>query len=243
MTEHEWLTGNDLRRMFEFVAWKASDRKVLLFGVACCRRIGHLFTDERHWPAIEVVEQFAEGKATVAELEEAERWAESRFHAAYLEIVGQDCGYCDPRVEPYRAGWCLTGCSPRREKPPYRMGAAVESAWAAASICNWADLPPGRRPFHEATPAPASVAAQAALLRDVFVNPFRPVAPEPFWFSASAVAIAREIYDERRYWNLHILADALEEAGCTSAELLDHCRSGGEHVRGCFVLDLVLDQH
>jgi hypothetical protein len=52
--------------------------------------------------------------------------------------------------------------------------------------------------------------------------------------------MARRIYDERAFHDLPILADALEEAGCTDAEILAHCRSSGEHVRGCWVVDLVL---
>ena len=37
-----------------------------------------------------------------------------------------------------------------------------------------------------------------------------------------------------------VLADALEDAGCDSQELLAHCRGGGPHVRGCWAVDLVL---
>jgi hypothetical protein len=55
-------------------------------------------------------------------------------------------------------------------------------------------------------------------------------------------AVAKTIYDERRFEDMPILADALEEAGCTSELILGHCRSGGEHVRGCWVLDLILSE-
>jgi hypothetical protein len=53
-------------------------------------------------------------------------------------------------------------------------------------------------------------------------------------------ALAKAIYGERAFDRLPILADALEEAGCTNAELLGHCRQPGVHVRGCWVVDLVL---
>ena len=56
-------------------------------------------------------------------------------------------------------------------------------------------------------------------------------------------ALARScqrIYDDRRFQDLPILADALEEAGCTDPEILGHCRGPGEHVRGCWVVDLIL---
>jgi hypothetical protein len=63
---------------------------------------------------------------------------------------------------------------------------------------------------------------------------------EPAWRSPTAVSIAERIYDERDFAALPILADALEDAGCEVPDVLNHCRSAGLHVRGCWVLDLVL---
>jgi len=51
--------------------------------------------------------------------------------------------------------------------------------------------------------------------------------------------LARAIYEEGRCGDLPILADALEDAGCTDADILEHCRSAGPHVRGCWLLDLL----
>jgi hypothetical protein len=79
------------------------------------------------------------------------------------------------------------------------------------------------------------------LLIDIFGNPFRPVAFDPAWRSESAVALARTAYESRNFTLLPILADALEEAGCDHADILSHCRQpDGVHVRGCWVVDLVL---
>jgi len=50
----------------------------------------------------------------------------------------------------------------------------------------------------------------------------------------------KAIYDDRAFDRLPILADALEEAGCEDQDILGHCRSGGEHVRGCWVVDGLL---
>jgi hypothetical protein len=52
--------------------------------------------------------------------------------------------------------------------------------------------------------------------------------------------LAESIYTDRAFDRLPILADALEEAGCDNADILAHCRQGGEHARGCWVLDLLL---
>src|SRR5262249_55420955 len=93
-------------------------------------------------------------------------------------------------------------------------------------------------------PRGAESLAQALLIQDMFGNPFQPV-PEihPAWLTwrgGFIPAPARTISNERDLDRLPIPADALEEAGCTDTAVLEHCRSGGEHVRGCRVLDLLL---
>lgn len=83
--------------------------------------------------------------------------------------------------------------------------------------------------------------AQAALLRDIFGNPFRPIAFAPSWRTDTALALARQMYDSRDFGAMPILADALQDAGCEEPAILDHCRDPNQvHVRGCWVTDLVL---
>jgi hypothetical protein len=81
---------------------------------------------------------------------------------------------------------------------------------------------------------------QAMIVRDIVGNPFRSVAVDPAWRTETVVALAGGIYAERAFDRMPILADALEEAGCDSADILTHCRGDGPHVRGCWVVDLVL---
>lgn len=81
------------------------------------------------------------------------------------------------------------------------------------------------------------------LTREMFGNPFQPVALDSSWLAWNDGAIrkmAQAIYDGRRFADLPILADALEDAGCADAAILAHCRTPGEHVRGCWVIDLLL---
>jgi hypothetical protein len=87
-------------------------------------------------------------------------------------------------------------------------------------------------------------AQRAALFRDIAGNPFCPL---PLlatallaWNDGTVRRIARGIYEERAFDRLPILADALEEAGCTDGAVLAHCRSPGPHVRGCWPVDLAL---
>jgi hypothetical protein len=89
----------------------------------------------------------------------------------------------------------------------------------------------------------AETTRQADLLRCIIGNPFHPADIDSKWLSwnnGTIPAIARRIYDERRFEDMPILADALEDAGCADAAILDHCRGPGPHVRGCWVLDLLL---
>jgi len=83
-------------------------------------------------------------------------------------------------------------------------------------------------------------AEHARLLRDIFGNPFRPTAFDLSWRTATAVGLARALYDSRDFAAMPVLADALEDAGCDNADVLSHCRGLGPHVRGCWVVDLVL---
>jgi hypothetical protein len=76
--------------------------------------------------------------------------------------------------------------------------------------------------------------------RDIAGNPFRRVAWQPEWCSETAVALARGIEAERAIDRMPILADALEEAGCGEPQVLQHCRHEPVHVRGCWVIDIVL---
>ena len=87
------------------------------------------------------------------------------------------------------------------------------------------------------------------LLRCIFGNPFRLIALDPVWLIPSVRAVARSAYDERILPagtldpdRLAVLADALEDAGCDSADILSHLRTPGPHVRGCWVVDLILDK-
>jgi hypothetical protein len=87
-----------------------------------------------------------------------------------------------------------------------------------------------------------SIPTQADFLRDIFGNPFRPVIFSPEWRTSTVLALARQIYDSRDFSAMPILADALQDAGCDNAEVLNHCLEPVSHVRGCWVIDLILSK-
>jgi hypothetical protein len=99
-------------------------------------------------------------------------------------------------------------------------------------------MSPGEHPTFQ-----AAEKAQATIVRDIFPNPFRPVTLSPDllkWNNSLLARLAQPIYDCWAFERLPILADALEEAGCTDPEILGHCRQSGEHVRGCWLIDILL---
>jgi hypothetical protein len=80
----------------------------------------------------------------------------------------------------------------------------------------------------------------SGLLREVFGNPFCPITFSPELRTDTALSLARQMYDSRNFSAMPILADALQDAGCDNDDVLAHCRGEGPHVRGCWVVDLVL---
>jgi hypothetical protein len=84
---------------------------------------------------------------------------------------------------------------------------------------------------------------QVGFLRDIFGNPFRPAGIDPAWLAwrdGTVFRLGQTIYEDCRFDLLPILADALQESGCTNADILQHCHASGPHVRGCWVVDLLL---
>ncbi len=79
------------------------------------------------------------------------------------------------------------------------------------------------------------------LFLEHFGNPRDPVAFDQAWLTSTVVAIATGMYKSGDFSAMPILADALQDAGCDADDLLNHCRdASATHVRGCWVVDLVL---
>jgi hypothetical protein len=94
-----------------------------------------------------------------------------------------------------------------------------------------------------ARPDAAEKRAQAKLLREVIGNPHRPTVLRADWLNWNdglALRLAWLIDEKEEFDQMPVLADALEEAGCTDQEVLAHCRSGERHGPGCWVLDVIL---
>jgi hypothetical protein len=225
VTEREWRVCTELVPMLEFLRGKASDRKLRLFAVACCRKITHLL-DARSLAALAVAERFTEGLASIQELAEARVLA----YAAYYDHV-------DSEGRESAADMVESACSPADDE---FVEFAMHTAWTA---CDLADVEM-HRPFLKTTRG-GMARGLADLLRELVGNPFRIAAVAPEWLAwgdGTVVKLSRGVYDEEDFDRLPVLADALEDAGCQDAEILGHLRGPGHHVRGCYVLDLLLQR-
>jgi hypothetical protein len=212
MTEQEWLKSTSPEELLDYMVKRASQRKFLLFACACERRLWEQPDCERD--------------LVVA----AERYADGKEHAALKAVLP---------TEGITLAEYITSAGPLE----YAWDQSYYSAEYAANLITLKLTGERRCSRNEEIWGQALCAEQAeqtGLLRDIFGNPFRPVVQDPRWRTPEVVALARTIYEERRYQDMPVLADALEEAGCADPDILRHCREPGEHVRGCWVLDLVL---
>jgi hypothetical protein len=244
MTEQEWLSSTDPGAMLAFLqkSGKISERKLRLFGVACCRRIWHLLPDKRSRRVVEVAERLADGLATEAEAEAA---AIAAVGVSADDLPGiprevslwaTDSVYqlvpLPEEVWLLKLVWEHVAMAMEGEQL-IKEGATAKmlDTWSQQSvesgrIMGWTAINPD--------------AILADVLREVIGNPFCPAAIDPDWLTATVRPLAQQMYESRDFSLMPILSDALEEAGCTNADLMSHCRGPGPHVRGCWALDLIL---
>jgi len=259
MTEAEWLACEDPQAMLELLRSKVSDRKLRLFTVACCRTF--LGSD-----LLRIMERFADGVAAPDEFGRdwfsawdklhmpIASWTDDEIRMRHIGeallgdpgraalLAGQAAVQEDvlrPRLEALR--FSAVNQEQRRVMRANRTE-AWDTAWAAAvaagqairAACIGRGLQDARA---------EEVTRQVNLLRDVYGNPFCSASINPSclaWNNGTVPNLALAIYDDRAFDRMPILADALEDASCTSQEILEHCRGPAPHSRGCWVVDLLL---
>jgi hypothetical protein len=222
VTEAEWLAYNEPLQLLDHVIDRASLRQLRLLACACCRRLWAALSEEARL-TVEVAERYADGQAGRKEL--------SGTKGGYYSAVRAD------------------NCASLAARPSQGFRRQVRGVVVQAVLSASADEDGWVRRTVPAIEA-AEKAALSALVRDVLGARFRPVAVDPAWlkWDRGAVAqLARRCYEERELpsgllspQRLAVLADALLEANCDSAELLGHLRDPGPHVRGCWGVDLLL---
>jgi len=223
MTEAEWLASHKPFWMLNYLRGRVSDRKMRLFACACCRRIWHLLKEEKLRQRVEIAERAAEGLVSPEEL--ARVRGKSRIILLPHRTAARETGDADALVAASQAAYYTMVAVGKEALKRRGRKATVKKRRALVDTARAAEQD-----------------AQAALLRDIVGNPFcaAGLAGLAALEDRTARELARTIYDERAFDRLPILADALEDVGCDHADILDHCRQPGEHVRGCWVIDLLL---
>jgi hypothetical protein len=240
MTEGQWLQCTNPEPMLAHLDRDSSERKLRLFGCACCRRFWARLPHEPCRRVIEATEALVDGQVDALAFKDA--------FAAVEDFLGD-------LIVQAGAG-VLLGNEEWGDYASYLI--ASRHAWDAVEVASRAVVhvalslsraPAGWQPRDFRFVWAEERGYQANLLREVFGNPFRPVSVAPGWRTATVDAAAGAAYAERHLPSGHlnpshlaILADALEEAGCTDQTILDHLRGPGPHVRGCFALDAVLER-
>jgi hypothetical protein len=214
MTEAEWQACSNPWVLLQHVRTADTDRKLRLFVCACCERslLYSLLPDVR--AGVAVAKQLADGGVNEADLIGARQ--------TIVDLAEEG----DPN-------WTfgLEAVAGALAPHPLQSGNA---AIIADQIIQ--SLGEEGNEFAQNLER----VAQCRLVREIFGYPGRALTMQQRWQSANVVALAQAIYDEDDFGRLPILADALEDAGCTDVDMLNHCRQPGEHVRGCWVVDWVL---
>jgi hypothetical protein len=217
MTEEQWLKCKKRPdTMLASVASRATERKLRLYACACTRHVWpHLIAEDHSRELLELHERYADGLISREEVVAAGR----------------------PAWEAVGTGFDSSVKNRGKEETPEKRAVVVASlsqASAVGAAMFFTDQCWQRDNDQEKNKL-------CQYFREIF-GPllFRPVTINAAWLTPTVTNLAQAIYDERAFEQMPVLADALEDAGCTSTEMLNHCRQPGVHVRGCWVVDLIL---
>ncbi len=221
MTEEEWGRSSDPVAMLAlFGGLKPTVRKLRLFGSGCCEAVCEPDWPKRSLEAIRAAERFADGAITEHELNRHRSFA-CKAAQNFWAVVCRDRKGPSTKEHERHSQLTLVGEITTSDK---HLVIGLTSIYRVAQLRH--DLVLSR--------------TIPVLLRDIFGNPFRPVAFDSAWHTETVVGLARGIYEDRAFERMPILADALQDAGCEHPDILAHCREPGVHVRGCWVVDLLL---
>ena len=237
-----------------------SERKLRLFLVACCRAHPELIPPPECQKAIDIAARFADGEAERAQLLTSEL-STGEIERAAVDRIARTSTMEEAhltKMEFYLSGAARITCTPFEnliEPRPYLGRARDYLPLHPRDRSINAERGPGQVADavaeHLAYTCPEHAddrhaiktvvrELQSILLREIFGDPFRAEEFDRAWRTTTAVQLAHGVYNELAFDRLPILADALQDAGCNSEDLLSHLRGPGPHVRGCWALDLVL---
>lgn len=228
MTKQEWQESTDVLPMLRFTASGTSRRKLGLLLHSAIHRHHQLVLDRRSLEAIKLADEHLENPVHPGRIDPILRDAETAI-----------------RESPHAPGFAAEHFA--RFVNDYLLFVTrgtngdvigiLEWFLRAAMFC-WVDSE-----AHRIESRRQESALLADHLRDIIRNPYTLGWVDPDWKrwnDETIVRFATSIHQTGCYEEMPIFGDALEEAGCDDEQILDHCRADQEHVRGCWVIDLVL---
>jgi hypothetical protein len=248
MTEAEWLACEDPHAMLTTLKGRGCERKLQLLACACCRLNRRFVSTDGFTDVIALCEQVADGSLTRAELYAN---AEHLLRRPGLIVRQEDYPLGFDPVRALRGALAADSFFGASVSLPSHYWDEPDREAGRRECCHLVRCVFGTPPFLPRGPFGRLLAA-ARGLTGLFAgrsNPSTPLAasgsatPIPLnaeWRTDTAVTLARQMYESRDFSAMPILADALQDAGCDNEDVLSHCRGPGPHVRGCWVVDLVL---
>ncbi len=238
MTEAEWIDCVVPQLMLPKLCGM-SDRKMRLFACACCRQDTHAWAHPGVRQIVELAERCCDGLAPLDDL------VPVRIELSQTaNNLRPGLSQTEERYRSWESKYdCYDWAQDRGDELNEEVGRA-QNLWQQAMAGRAVGLPAAadavRAILDHTIGKNGNPSTQCALLRDIAGNPFRSIPLDTAWRTATVTGLAQTIYDDRAFDRHPILADALEDAGCTNTDILQHCRQPGEHARGCWVVDLVL---
>lgn len=234
--EAVWAASDDFGALLAGLPEPVSHRKMRLLAVAFARTLLPRMKHPCSRRAVEIAEQYADGQSTSEDLvqvfNEASLVYEDLWHFA------GETRWAAGRVTKAKHAERAHADATRLAEEAFAAEAAAISADAPSDIVRRFSTGPDWCPAPEVANRTLS-----RLLREMVGDPFCPVSLDSAWLDAHAglaKQVAEQAYDRKRFTDLPVIADVLEEAGCEEADLLKHLRSSDDHVRGCWALDLLL---
>jgi hypothetical protein len=211
----ESLGEQGVRRALDGLARTLSDRKYRLLMTGLFRSLGEFASHPKLRAACEHIEHFADAGRSPRRLQQA-RGAVLQVRQ---EVTGRKWG-TDPASAILQL--CLA---------VYEAACHVRASfWSLVDAVK----------LHHQCDERAAAFRTVPIFRDIIGTHFQNLPFLPVWRTSTVVALAQQMYDSRDFAAMPILADALQDAGCDSDSVLSHCRGDGPHVRGCWVIDLIL---
>jgi hypothetical protein len=226
------------RRPPEGGAWDDYNHRLLYLMAAAVFRTVQRLVPQRRWRRLlDIVEAYADGEATFDQFFHA--YEAGGVNDSKLPAANAAAAHCIHMLpDDYKV---LEGVDFVSDAAGY-LGAVAAGVLKADEGLGMT-MPVWKEPaFQEAKRAHER--RLCALIHDIFGNPYRsPPAIDPAWLAWNGGTIpnlACTMYASKRFRDLPILGNALEEAGCADKVLLAHCQGPGPHVRGCWAVDLLL---